>query len=80
MEHSSSLRGLSQILVGPSGEEIPKEKEAAEPRADLITLGKGSGSQDITKGSAINANRSLIEPILSVRHCDSVCSMAFPPS
>lgn len=63
--HSYSLRGLSQILVDPVGRKIPKEEEGAEARADLGTLGKAAGSQDIAKGPAMNTNRSLIKPILS---------------
>lgn len=74
------LKGLPPVLVEPSREEITKEEEGAQTKFDLGTLGKAAGFQALTKGSAINPDRSLIEPTLSIRHRDSMHSMALPPS
>lgn len=77
---SVCLKGLPPVLVEPSREEITKEEEGAQTKFDLGTLGKAAGFQTLTKGSAINPDRSFIEPTLSIRLCDSMHSMALPPS
>lgn len=60
------------------GRKFQSIRRGSETKADLGTPGKAAESQKLTKGSSINTNRSLIEPILSALNCDSLRSTALP--
>lgn len=55
-------RTCPQILVGPSSGGKFQRRRGAERRADLGTLGKDAGAQDLTKDSGLKQTGALRSP------------------
>lgn len=68
----------AQLWGVGDGRRIQRKRRGAEPRADLGTLGKATGSQDL-RGSVINTDSSTALTVCA-RHCDSSPCTGSPTS